>query len=124
MRDFRTGLFLLMPLFVLDEELVFPPAELALPDGLLAIGGDLSPERLLLDYQQGIFPWYEGSDILWWSPDPRFVLFPDELHVSKKTLSQVMKRDFIFSINKNFVDVIRHCKKAVRPGQDGTWITN
>ena len=65
-----------MPLFVLDKRLYFPPAHLADPDGLLAIGGDLSPERLLLAYKNGIFPWYEGEHILWWSPDPRFVLFP------------------------------------------------
>ncbi|MGF2412986.1 MAG: leucyl/phenylalanyl-tRNA--protein transferase, partial [Ferruginibacter sp.] len=72
-----------MPLFVLDKELVFPPAHLAEPDGLLAMGGDLSPDRLLLAYRNGIFPWYEGEHILWWAPDPRFVLFPEELKISK-----------------------------------------
>ena len=72
-----------MSLFLLDKELLFPPVHLAEPDGLLAMGGDLSPERLLLAYRNGIFPWYEGEHILWWCPDPRFVLFPDELKISK-----------------------------------------
>ena len=72
-----------MPLFVLNKELYFPPVHLSEPDGLLAMGGDLSPERLILAYRNGIFPWYEGDHILWWCPNPRFVLFPEELHVSK-----------------------------------------
>ena len=72
-----------MPLFVLDNKLYFPPAHLAERDGLLAMGGDLSPERLLLAYRNGIFPWYEEDPILWWSPNPRFVLFPEELKISK-----------------------------------------
>lgn len=114
-----------MPLFVLDtKELIFPPASLAEPDGLLAIGGDLSPARLLLAYQNGIFPWYEGEDILWWCPDPRFVLFPGELKINK-TIKQLLKRDeFEFTINRAFKDVIQQCKKITRPGQDGTWITD
>jgi len=81
-----------MPLFVLNDELVFPPVEQAEPDGLLAIGGDLSMERLLLGYRQGIFPWYEGQYILWWCPDPRFVLFPGELKESK-SMRQLLRRD-------------------------------
>lgn len=113
-----------MPLFVLDKELAFPPTQLAEPDGLLAMGGDLSPERLLLAYRNGIFPWYEGEHILWWCPDPRFVLFPESLKVNK-TVKAMLKRDeFEFTIDKSFTEVIRHCKKIVRPGQDGTWITN
>ncbi len=72
-----------MPLFALDKELSFPPVHLAEPDGLLAMGGDLSTERLLLAYRNGIFPWYEGEYILWWCPDPRFVLLPGELKISK-----------------------------------------
>ena len=72
-----------MPLFALDNQLLFPPVELAEPDGLLAAGGDLSMERLLLAYKTGIFPWYESDDILWWSPDPRMVLFPCELKISR-----------------------------------------
>lgn len=101
----------------------FPPVHLAEPDGLLAVGGDLSIERLLLAYQNGIFPWYEGEHILWWCPDPRFVLFPQELKVSK-SMQQLLKRNsFEFTINKAFPDVISHCKTIGRRGQDGTWIT-
>jgi leucyl/phenylalanyl-tRNA--protein transferase len=111
-------------LFALDTELVFPPPHLAEPDGLLAIGGDLSPERLLLAYRNGIFPWYEGEHILWWAPDPRFVLFPDELKVNKVTERSIKKNEFEFTTNKAFSTVIHHCKEIKRPGQDGTWITD
>lgn len=112
-----------MPLFALEKDLYFPPVHLAEPDGLLAIGGDLSRERLLLAYRHGIFPWYEGAHILWWCPDPRFVLFPNELKVSK-SMQQLLKRHaFTFTINKAFPAVIDHCKTIKRPGQDGTWIT-
>lgn len=113
-----------MPLFVLDKELAFPPAHLAEPDGLLAMGGDLSPDRLLLAYRNGIFPWYEGEHILWWAPDPRFVLFPEELKISKSIKPLLNKTEFDFTINKAFASVIHQCKKITRPGQDGTWITN
>lgn len=113
-----------MPLFALDKELAFPPPSFADSDGLLAIGGDLSPERLLLAYQNGIFPWYEGEYILWWCPDPRFVLFPGELKIHKSIKPLLKRNAFEFSINKAFPQVIRQCKKIVRPGQDGTWITN
>lgn len=113
-----------MPLFVLDKELAFPPAHLAEPDGLLAMGGDLSPNRLLLAYRNGIFPWYEGEHILWWAPDPRFVLFPEELKISKSIKPLLNKTEFDFTINKAFASVIHQCKKITRPGQDGTWITN
>ncbi|HEX7845930.1 MAG TPA: leucyl/phenylalanyl-tRNA--protein transferase [Chitinophagaceae bacterium] len=113
-----------MPLFVLDKELIFPPTHLAEPDGLLAMGGDLSPERLLLAYQNGIFPWYEGDHILWWSPDPRFVLFPGELKISKSIKPLLNKEAFEFTINKAFSQVIHQCKKITRPGQEGTWITD
>jgi len=113
-----------MPLFALDKELVFPPVHLAGPDGLLAMGGDLSPERLLLAYQNGIFPWYEGEHILWWCPDPRFVLFPHELKISKSMKPLLKKNEFEFTINKAFAQVIRQCKKIARPGQQGTWITD
>ena len=112
-----------MPLFALDNELIFPPVQLAEQDGLLAIGGDLSMERLLLAYQQGIFPWYEGKVILWWCPDPRFVLFPEELKESK-SMRQLHKRNvFDFRINTAFSEVIANCKTISRPGQEGTWIT-
>ena len=118
-----------MPLFILEKELSFPSVHLAEPDGLLAIGGDLSPERLLLAYHNGIFPWYEGEHILWWCPDPRFVLFPEELKINK-AIKPILKRndpiaiEFEFTINKAFAQVIHQCKKITRPGQDGTWITD
>jgi leucyl/phenylalanyl-tRNA--protein transferase len=97
---------------------------LAEPDGLLAIGGDLSPERLLFAYKQGIFPWYEGEYILWWSPDPRFVLFPGELKISKSMRALLKKNAFDFTINKTFEKVIHQCKNIKRLGQRGTWITD
>lgn len=113
-----------MPLFVLDKELTFPPVHLAEPDGLLAMGGDLSSERLLLAYRSGIFPWYEGDTILWWCPHPRFVLYPEELKISKSTKPLLNRNEFEFTTNKAFAQVIHHCKKTKRPGQDGTWITD
>ena len=113
-----------MSLWVLDKELIFPPIETVAPDGLLAIGGDLSPQRLLLAYRSGIFPWYESEHILWWCPHPRFVLFPDKLKINKTIKKKLDKNEFDFSINKNFKEVIHQCKKINRPGQHGTWITN
>jgi len=113
-----------MPVFALDNELIFPPVHLAEPDGLLAIGGDLSVERLLLAYENGIFPWYEGDDILWWCPDPRFVLFPKQLKVSKSMQRLLKKNAFDFSINTAFGLVVSECKKIKRRGQKGTWITD
>jgi leucyl/phenylalanyl-tRNA--protein transferase len=113
-----------MAIFALNNDLVFPPAHLAEPDGLLAMGGDLSPERLLLAYRNGIFPWYEGDTILWWSPDPRFVLFPEELNINKTTRALLNKHAFEFTVNKSFKEVINACKETPRPGQEGTWITD
>jgi leucyl/phenylalanyl-tRNA--protein transferase len=113
-----------MPLFALDHELLFPPVQLAEPDGLLAVGGDLSQERLLLAYRSGIFPWYEGDHILWWSPDPRCVLFPDELKVSKSMRQLIKKKLFTFTIDKAFREVIANCKTIARRGQESTWITD
>lgn len=113
-----------MPIFALDKEIFFPPVHLAEPDGLLAMGGDLSPERILLGYRKGIFPWYECDTILWWSPDPRFVLFPPELKISKSIKSLLKKTGFDFTINHDFKGVIHACKKTKRPGQEGTWITD
>ncbi len=113
-----------MPLFALNNELVFPHVHLAEPDGLLAIGGDLSPERLLIAYRNGIFPWYEGDHILWWSPEPRFVLFPDELKVSKSMQQLIKKKAFQFTTNKAFSEVISNCKTISRRGQESTWITD
>lgn len=113
-----------MPLFALDKKIIFSPVDLAEPDGLLAMGGDLSPERLLLAYRSGIFPWYEGDIILWWSPDPRFVLFPSELKISKSIKSLLNKNEFTFTTNKAFTRVIHYCKETKRTGQEGTWITD
>jgi leucyl/phenylalanyl-tRNA--protein transferase len=110
--------------FALEKELYFPPVHLSEPDGLLAIGGDLSVERLLLAYRQGIFPWYEGEHILWWSPDPRFVLFPNELKVSKSMKALLNRNEFDFTTDNTFAQVIHHCKESIRPGQMGTWITD
>jgi leucyl/phenylalanyl-tRNA--protein transferase len=113
-----------MPLFALDESTRFPPVEDALADGLLAMGGDLSVERLLSAYKQGIFPWYDGDIPLWWCPNPRFVLFPDELKVSKSMKSLFKKNAFEFTIDKAFKQVIHYCKETKRKEQDGTWIKN
>ncbi len=113
-----------MPLFALNKELIFPPVQLSEPDGLLAMGGDLSVERLLLAYRSGIFPWFDGDTPLWWCPNPRFVLFPPALKVSK-SMKQLLKRNaFEFTINKAFAEVINNCKTSPRKDQDGTWITN
>jgi leucyl/phenylalanyl-tRNA--protein transferase len=111
-------------IFRLDERLIFPNPELAEPDGLLAIDGDLSTERLQVAYQNGIFPWYsDDSPILWYTPHERFVLFPDELNVSK-SMRQVMRSGrFTITQNKSFAAVIEACSQVERPGQDGTWIT-
>lgn len=108
----------------LNSEIKFPPVSLASKEGILAIGGDLSTERLILAYKSGIFPWFDNEEpILWWSPDPRFVLFPDQLKVSK-SMKQVLKNcDFEITINTDFKSVIEHCSKIKRDGQQGTWIT-
>lgn len=113
-----------MPLFALTKELIFPPVEFADPDGLLAIGGDLSQERLLLAYRSGIFPWYDTNNILWWCPHPRFVLFPREVKVSKSMEKLLKQNAFDFTVNKAFKEVIHHCKTIKRKEQDGTWITD
>src|SRR5215204_757166 len=113
-----------MALFALDKQVTFPPVHLAEPDGLLAVGGDLSTERLLMAYRSGIFPWYEGEHILWWCPDPRFILFPDELKVSKSMKVLLKRQAFEFTINKAFTEVINSCKTIPRKEQDGTWITD
>jgi leucyl/phenylalanyl-tRNA--protein transferase len=112
-----------MSLIALDQEIRFPPVEMADEDGLLAIGGDLSRERLLYAYRNGIFPWYENKYILWWCPDPRFVLFPSELKISSSMKQLLKKHPFEFSVNRDFNAVISQCKAITRRGQDGTWIT-
>ena len=107
----------------LDDRLWFPPVTEALDDGLLAVGGDLTTERLLLAYHNGIFPWFnEDEPPMWWSPDPRFVLFPDELKVSKSMKQVLRGNKFEFRVNTAFEQVITNCRHAVREGQDGTWI--
>jgi leucyl/phenylalanyl-tRNA--protein transferase len=109
----------------LTKDLVFPPVTKANDDGFLAIGGDLSPERLLLAYKNGIFPWFESGDpILWWSPNPRMVLFFEDLVVSK-SMRTILNRDaFKVTFNQDFRGVISNCQKIKREGQHGTWITN
>ena len=112
-----------MSVFFLNDQLMFPPVKLADPDGLLAYGGDLSSERLLLAYREGIFPWYDAPPILWWSPDPRFVLFPGKIKISA-SMKQVFKKNlFTITFNEDFAGVIAGCKETFRPGQAGTWIT-
>jgi leucyl/phenylalanyl-tRNA--protein transferase len=111
--------------FRLPREPVFPDPELAEPDGLLAVGGDLSPERLLRAYREGIFPWYsDDTPILWWSPDPRMVLLPEELHVPRSLERTIRQGTYRIRADTAFVDVIRRCGETDRPGQDGTWITS
>ncbi|WP_287100665.1 leucyl/phenylalanyl-tRNA--protein transferase [Hydrotalea sp. AMD] len=113
-----------MPLYQLNETFWFPPVTESMEDGLLAIGGDLQIPRLLTAYKKGIFPWYEGNSPLWWCPDPRFVLFPNELKISKSMQVLLKKNAFEFSVNQAFHAVIKHCKITKRNGQDGTWITD
>jgi len=113
-----------MPVYQLTDQLVFPPAELADPDGLLAVGGDLSVERLLLAYRSGIFPWYEpGQPILWWSPDPRLVLFPLRLQISHSMRPVLNSSRFSITYDRHFSEVIHKCATVSRSGQHGTWIT-
>ena len=108
-----------------DTDINFPPVERALeePNGLLAAGGDLSPQRLLTAYEQGIFPWYEdGQPILWWSPDPRIVLFPDQIHVARSLRKVLRQQSFRVSADTCFDTVIDQCAQPRRYG-GGTWIT-
>ena len=112
-----------MPVFRLDERVAFPPPELA-EDGLLAVGGDLRPERLLTAYSQGIFPWYEdGLPILWHSPDPRMVLRAEDLHVPRSLAKTMRRRPYQITLDSAFRDVVAACAGTARPGQEGTWIT-
>ncbi len=108
----------------LSDRLVFPDVDQANEEGLLAVGGDLSPERLLLAYQNGIFPWFnEDSLILWWSPDPRMVLFPENIKVSKSMRKVLRDQKFRFTVNTCFEAVMKHCSTVKRKNQEGTWIT-
>ncbi len=113
-----------MAVYELSDEIVFPNPELSEDDGLLAFGGDLSIDRLLLAYSNGIFPWYnEGEPILWWSPKPRFVLKPDEIKVSKSMKKIIKKGEFEVTFNNDFEGVISNCK-SMRENNEGTWITD
>ncbi len=113
-----------MPVFKLTDELVFPPPHLADPDGLLAIGGDLTPERLLLAYSSGLFPWFnEGQPPLWWCPDPRCIFEPGQIHLSKSLLKTLRRQVYRVTSDQNFPAVIRACA-AIRQNQgEETWIT-
>ena len=114
-----------MPVYRIPEALVFPHPTLSEPGGLLGVGGDLRPERLLLGYANGIFPWYsEGQPILWFSPDPRFVLPVAELRVPRSLRKRVRRGDYQVTLDRAFPAVIAGCKAAHRPGQSGTWITD
>ncbi|WP_422083207.1 leucyl/phenylalanyl-tRNA--protein transferase [Ulvibacterium sp.] len=113
------------PLFFLTERLEFPSVEHANSEGLLAVGGDLSPERLLLAYQNGIFPWFnEDSLILWWSPNPRMVLFPENIKISKSMRKVLNSGRFQLTKNTCFEEVLHQCATVKRANQQGTWITN
>jgi leucyl/phenylalanyl-tRNA--protein transferase len=113
-----------MPVFSLSDRLSFPPPHLAIREGLLAVGGDLSPERLLLAYRQGIFPWYSpGEPILWWSPDPRLVLYPAELRISRSLRRTVRRKPFSITFDQAFAAVVRACAETRRSYGHGTWIT-
>ena len=112
-----------MAIYKLSKELIFPSPELSEEDGLLAIGGDLSLERLLLAYSNGIFPWYnEGEPILWWCPKPRFIVKPNEVKISKSMKKIIKKKQFNVTFNNDFEGVINNCK-SMRENNEGTWIT-
>jgi leucyl/phenylalanyl-tRNA--protein transferase len=113
-----------MSLFILTRDIIFPPPESADEDGLLAIGGDLTSERLIHAYRKGIFPWYnENEPIFWWFPNPRFVLFPSELKISKSMRTVRNSGKFKFTVNKSFKEVINNCRNIVRKEQPGTWLS-
>lgn len=112
-------------MYYLTKALFFPPVSEARADGILAFGGDLSPERMLLAYRSGIFPWFnEDEPIIWWAPNPRMVLFFDELIVSKSMRNILNRNTFKVTFNQDFRNVISNCQKIKRQGQRGTWITN
>lgn len=112
-------------MYLLSDKLIFPPVELADDDGVLALGGDLSPDRLILAYKSGIFPWYnEGEPIIWYSPNPRMILIPKHLKISKSMQQVIRKEKFTVTFNQNFSEVIENCKSIKRLDQNGTWITS
>jgi leucyl/phenylalanyl-tRNA---protein transferase len=112
-----------MPVFQLSENIRFPPPHLATKEGLIAIGGDLSPARLLKAYATGIFPWYsEGDPILWWSPDPRMILYPQEIKISRSLKKSIRQSRFKITLDARFAEVIHACAEPRKSGK-GTWIT-
>lgn len=114
-----------MPVFQLTKSIIFPPPELARSDGLLAIGGDLSEARLLLAYEQGIFPWYsQGEPILWWAPSPRLVLEPKKIRIPKRLAREIRKDTFKITMDQAFSEVITECADIRVEQDEGTWITN
>ena len=111
--------------YILNENLYFPPVSQANKEGFLAFGGDLSTERLLLAYRSGIFPWYnEDEPIIWWSPNPRCVLFTNKLRISKSMQQVIKKGTFRFSMNEAFAQVIKCCQQTKRKDDNGTWLNN
>lgn len=113
-----------MPVYWLGPSVVFPDPEEAEPEGILAIGGDLRPARLLEAYRRGIFPWYDEPPILWWSPDPRLVLVPDELKVARSLRATLRKGTFEFRVDTAFREVMLGCASIKRTHEDGTWISD
>jgi len=112
-----------MPVYLLSDAIAFPPPNLASQEGLLAVGGDLCQERLLLAYSMGIFPWYSDAEpIMWWSPDPRLVLYPDEFRVSRSLQKTIKKGVFKITMDQAFEQVITECAKVRRKQNEGTWI--
>ena len=110
---------------LLGSEHIFPSADSASKEGIVAIGGDLDPNRILKAYKNGIFPWFENDDhLVWWSPDPRMVLFPEKLKISKSTKKLLNENFFKVTFNQSFDEVVDSCAKVKRFGQNGTWITN
>ncbi len=114
-----------MPVYALDETLTFPVPELAEPDGLLAIGGDLSVDRLLLAYTNGIFPWYNpDEEILWWAPRRRFIIRPEKIHVSHSMKKYFRKHEILLDLNRDFADTVHHCRLMRENTKEGTWISD
>lgn len=112
-------------MYLLSEKLIFPPPETATAEGIVAVGGDVSPERLILAYSQGIFPWpVRGLPLLWFSPDPRFVLEFGRVHVPRSLRKQIGRGEYEVRFDTAFDEVVRGCAESYRPGQDGTWITD
>ena len=111
-------------IYRIPEQHIFPPPGEADESGILGVGGDLDPRRVYLAYRMGIFPWYsDPQPILWWSPDPRMVLFPERLRIPRSLGKRIRQRRYRVTMDRAFGEVVRRCKQKPRPGQDGTWIT-